>query len=439
MYPERQPDNAKTRYANKPTSGTKLLSDIAGPGCRGNEVMDGVLYTVIGTTLYKVDAAGLATSLGAIPGAGLVAMANDGTNLMIVAGNAYVYNGSSLTQITDPDYRQSDWVVWQDQYFIFGESNSDRYFLTDVASATSIDGLSITSAEGHPDKIRGAISLKSQLILIGHESIEVRYNAGTSPSPYQSTAIPIVNIGCKARSSIKRVRNTFCWLGHDLKIYAWDGAGAKRISNSAIEDEIRDFNGLEDTYADSYSESGHDFYKITFIGGNKTWVFDIIEGQWHQMSYYNSGSPGRHHGIGHVFCYDKNICGDYGVGKIYEFKDDYKDDDGQIILRILSTPPIYADGARVYVNRLEIDIIPGVGLVIGQGQNPKVNLRWSDDGGYTYSSYMERTIGVMGDYKHRVIFNSMGSFEKERTYELVLSDPVRFVVAGAEIELEKAY
>lgn len=439
MYPEKQPTNAKTRIANKPTPGTKTLSDVSGAACRGNEVMDGVLYSVLGTTLYKITSGGVATSLGTIPGAALVSMANDGTNLVIVVGNGYVYNGSSLTQITDPDYRQSDWVVWQDQYFIFGESNSDRFFFTDVASALSVDGLSITSAEGHPDKIRGAITLKSQLILVGHESIEVWYNAGTSPTAYQRSAMPVISIGCKARNSIKRVRNTFCWLGNDLKIYAWDGAGGRRISNSAIEDEIRDFSGLEDTYADSYSESGHDFYKITFINGNKTWVFDIIEGLWHQMSYYNGGYPGKHHTVGHVFCYDKNLCGDYTTGKIYEFKDEYKDDDGQIIQRILSSPPLYADGHRVFVNRLELDIIPGVGLVTGQGSDPKVNLRWSDDGGYTWSSYYERTIGVMGAYKHRVIYNNLGSFEKERVFELVMTDPVRFVISGSEIELEKAY
>lgn len=68
---------------------------------------------------------------------------------------------------------------------------------------------------------------------------------------------------------------------------------------------------------------------------------------------------------------------------------------------------------------------------------PKVLLRWSDDGGHTWSNYHDRDLGALGEYWHRVIWRRLGMTNKlrDRVYELSGSDPVKITITGAELML----
>ena len=68
---------------------------------------------------------------------------------------------------------------------------------------------------------------------------------------------------------------------------------------------------------------------------------------------------------------------------------------------------------------------------------PKVLLRWSDDGGHTWSNYYDREMGALGEYWTRVIWRRLGMTTKlrDRVYELSGSDPVKITLTGAELIL----
>jgi hypothetical protein len=68
---------------------------------------------------------------------------------------------------------------------------------------------------------------------------------------------------------------------------------------------------------------------------------------------------------------------------------------------------------------------------------PKVLLRWSDDGGHTWSNYHDKEMGALGEYWHRVIWRRLGMTTKlrDRVYELSGSDPVKITITGAELLL----
>lgn len=55
-------------------------------------------------------------------------------------------------------------------------------------------------------------------------------------------------------------------------------------------------------------------------------------------------------------------------------------------------------------------------------RGPIVSLRWSNDGGHTWSNYYDRDCGQAGRYKKRVIWNRLGR-ARDRVYELSTSDP----------------
>ena len=77
----------------------------------------------------------------------------------------------------------------------------------------------------------------------------------------------------------------------------------------------------------------------------------------------------------------------------------------------------------------------GVGIVTGQGSDPEVMLRWSDDGGHTWSYEHWRKMGKLGEYGYRTIWRRLGMTEKirDRVYELSGTDPVKLAIMGAEL------
>jgi hypothetical protein len=71
------------------------------------------------------------------------------------------------------------------------------------------------------------------------------------------------------------------------------------------------------------------------------------------------------------------------------------------------------------------------------GYNPEVMLRWSDDGGHTYSNEHWASIGKIGAYGHRTFWRRLGMTLKlrDRVYELSGTDPVKIAIVGAELIL----
>jgi len=71
------------------------------------------------------------------------------------------------------------------------------------------------------------------------------------------------------------------------------------------------------------------------------------------------------------------------------------------------------------------------------GYNPEVMLRWSDDGGHTWSNEHWSQIGKIGAYGHRTFWRRLGMTLKlrDRVYELSGTDPVKIAIIGAELIL----
>jgi hypothetical protein len=71
------------------------------------------------------------------------------------------------------------------------------------------------------------------------------------------------------------------------------------------------------------------------------------------------------------------------------------------------------------------------------GYDPQVMLRWSDDGGHTWSNEHWSPIGKIGAYGHRTFWRRLGMTLKlrDRVYELSGTDPNKIAIMGAELIL----
>ena len=69
--------------------------------------------------------------------------------------------------------------------------------------------------------------------------------------------------------------------------------------------------------------------------------------------------------------------------------------------------------------------------------DPQAMLRWSDDGGHTWSNEHWRSMGKIGEYGYRTIWRRLGMTQKlrDRVYEVSGTDPVKLAIMGAELQI----
>jgi hypothetical protein len=148
----------------------------------------------------------------------------------------------------------------------------------------------------------------------------------------------------------------------------------------------------------------------------------------------------RHRGQCQMNFNSETVVGDYENGNLYAFDLDVYADNGAIQKWVRSWRPIPANQnnlKRTAQHTLQLTCESGVGLNLGQGQDPQVMLRWSDDGGHTWSNEYWISMGKIGEYGYRAIWRRLGMTTKlrDRIYEVSGTDPTKTVIVGAELFL----
>ena len=169
-------------------------------------------------------------------------MADNGTQLFVAAnGPGYIYNNTTnvFAPITDPDYPGAVTVAYLDGYFVFNEPNSQKVWVTSLLDGLSVDPLDFASAEGSPDLLTSLIVSNREVWLLGANSIEVWYDAGTADFPLARIQGAANELGCAAPYSVAKVDNGVFWLGSDSRgngvVYRSSGYTGVRASNHAVE------------------------------------------------------------------------------------------------------------------------------------------------------------------------------------------------------------
>jgi hypothetical protein len=428
FYAEAAPKDSKTPIALMNTPGLLPFASLGGTSVRDVEVMVSTLYAVSGTGLYKVTSNGSASLLGTLPATGEVYMEGDGTNLGVLVGaTLYVWDGSTLTQVTDSDFGGASSIAFLDGYLIFATPDSGEWGISDLRDMTSYDALDVAMAEAHSDNIVRVFVSNRLLGICGAESIEVWYNSGASSFPFERADGGVIEKGLIAPKAIAKFDNAAAFVGSDRMVYRMEGYRPVRISHHGIEKLLRDATTVSDIYAFSYVQDGHEFFNITAPSAGFTADYDAATGLWHERE---SGDLGYWRPSCLASCYGKIIVGDSQSGGLYSLDLDTFDEDGDTIIRS-ATSGVVGDGSqRIAHPLLELDVESGVGLTSGQGSDPQMMLRYSDDGGRTWSNERWASMGALGEYKKRVRFHRLGS-ARQRVYQISVSDPVKSIVIGA--------
>lgn len=391
--------------------------------------------TIIPTTggyIYTATMAGISANFPPNFPSGRYATVTDGTVIW--------QRTSSFMRITDSGFLGSNVIAYQDGYFFFAKPGTNTVYCSNLF-ATSFNALNFLNLGGSTAPILNMVSLHRNLYIQTTETTEVYYDAGVSPGfPFSRINGGYLEQGLAAQFSLAQTANAMFWLGQDKSgnniVYTTSTFLPQRISTFAIEEQFEEYSTTADAIGYTYTEGGHSFYVLNFPTAQKTWAFDISTNLWHERAYNSNGSLVMQLGVYHQFAFGLHIMGDYTSGNIYKMSQDIFNDNGTVIIRKRIAPHIAKDMLRIFYSSFQLDIQTGQGLDgTQQGDNPQCLLRFSDDGGNTWSNFKDASVGKIGEFKKRVFFRRLG-FARDRVFEVTISDPVFVALVGAELYLE---
>ena len=363
-----------------------------------------------------------------------------------------------------------------DNYFVYSRPSSQQWGASDPLSPIS-QQLSFGSKDGSPDNLVALIVDHREVYLMGEASSEVWVDAGLFPFPFQRIPGTSTQHGIVAVNSVARVGDSFAYVSRNNRgqgqVMQMVGYVPQRISTHAVENTLVG-QTIEDAISWTYQLEGHEVYVVSFPTLNLTWAYDVSTKLWHKWLYCtNQNVYQRHRGNCSAVFQGMVLVGDYANGKIYELDKLNYTDDGQNIRRLRRAPHLVADFQRQFFDELQIQFEPGVGqtglslntatflsspyiiaandtltilapqtIYLGtqnniNAQTPTVNpqamLRWSDDGGSTWSKEHWTTIGAIGRYQNRAIWRRLGT-ARDRVFEVVVTDPIKAVIVSANLK-----
>lgn len=373
----------------------------------------------------------------------------------------------SVMPSTDGAFSGADVVDVVDNYFVYNRPNTQQFGATAPLSPIS-PSLSFSSKDGAPDNLVSLIVDHREVYLLGEVSSEVWVDSGLFPFAFQRIPGTSTQHGIAAKFSVARIGNSFAYLSKNIRgdgqIMMMNGYTPTRISTHAVENSIEGAD-ISDARAWTYLIEGHEVYVISFPGLDLTWAYDIATQMWHKWLWVDTNNIyHRHRGNCHTHFANMNLVGDWENGRIYMLDPNTYTDDGGEIRRLRRAPHLVSDFQRQYFSELQILFQPGVGLsgnivgttsptnavagvavaglaIAGQnsqatlGANPQAMLRWSNDGGSTWSNEHWTSIGVQGAYKNRAIWRRLGQ-ARDRIFEVVVTDPINAVIVAANLKAE---
>jgi len=432
------PTNPASTSSNGSGTGLTLnLTFGTGSGSTGNYVVSGT-QTVSSETMYLLNFSVLPSSDGA-------------------------FQGASIVDIVD-------------NYFVYNRPSTQQWAASNLLSPITY-GLSYASKFTGPDNLVSLVCDHGQVYLLGEQTSEVWADQGTFPFAFQRIPGSSSQHGLAAANSIARLGNSFAYVAKNnrgqAEIVIMNGYFPQRISTHAVENTLVN-QSISDAIAYTYQLEGHECYVVTFPSLDITWVYDVTTQLWHKWLWTDSqNNYHRHRSNCSAFFQNVVLVGDWQNGQIYQLDPNNYTDNSDSIRRLRRCPHLTTDLQRQYFDELQIQFQPGVGttglsnvegnlvgdplligplnsyligpnddIIIGLQQNlnaltpttdPQAMLRWSSDGGSTWSNEHWSAIGKTGKYRNRIIWRRLG-WARDRVYEVVVTDPINAVIVSANLK-----
>lgn len=433
LYAEVSTDPEKNGITLYPTPGLEQFVDLGASPIRGQWELNGFMYSVVGVSMYRTNAAGVSVSYGnLLTSSGRVSMWDNGTQIMIADNpNGYIFDVPTLTfaQITDPDFPGAATIAFLNQRLIVNKPDTGQFYISAIADGRVWDALDFATAESSPDNLVAVIADAGQLVLFGERTTELWGDSGSLDFPFSRIGSSAVEWGLAAKFSLCKFDDSLMFLRKNrlgqVQVCKLSGASATVVSNPEIDHVFNGYAGLGDATAFAYMLGGHPMYQINFTTADRSWLYDGHTGGWSRVG----GDTTRHRADTHAVFQGVSYVGDYSRGKIYKLGAEFLTEDGEPIVREFIGRHQSA-GSFSQFSEIWVEMENGTGLVTGQGDDPQLMMQVSRDGGHTWGSELWRTFGAIGKYKARANWLRLGR-ARDWLFRFRVSDPVKTVFVAA--------
>lgn len=432
-----QLQHGKYKVIALPSPGKTTFNTGSGSVTRGSISHRGVYYAVVDNKFYSYASDGTRTERGTLStSTGIVQLAAISNQIEMIDGTSiYNYNTGTTTfaTVSDGDAPTSpNAIAAQDETFFVSSANATAVQGSDVSDGTSWNALSFNSKSYSGDYVARLLSVNSRLWVIGEFTTEIWYNSGAATFSFEIVQGSGIEYGTPAKNSVAYMNGVIYMLAQSRSggrcILSMAEGQVSPNLNQGINKQINALTTVSDAIGYTYEYKGHTFYILTFPTEGVTFEYDITNDLWSSRMSNVSSSYTRDLGNCYAYCYGKHLVGAYNSGTIYYLDSASYTENGTAILRRIVTPPAYAEGKKLYFDKLQIDTETDV------GSNLTVTLDVSKDSGHTFADTYSGTLPSAGG---RMFWTRLGMTQNAFVLKVSTTVNANFTVLGAWGEFRK--
>ena len=447
VEPQESP-GATTRATLYPTPGVATIATFGDSPGRAHFYENGREFAIEGSTFYEVDSIGTITTHGTVAldsDPATISSNGDGGNELFITsgGNGYLFDRTTDTLSTIAALSGiADMGSFLEGYFLALDRSTSTLYISNLFDGTTWDtGLDFAQRSIASDPWISMAVHNRFLWLFGEATSEIWYNSGgTFPLSFHPSGF--MPYGIAANYSAAIGGNSIFWLatsrsGENYVLRA-QGFEPQVISKFAVQNEIDGYDKIEDAQSFCYTDRGHTFFVLSFPAADITWAYDTRTDSWAERATWISENSEWEawRPRWYAYAFGEQRILDAGGGAIYRMGSDvFTDVDGREIRRVRRAPCPYNENKRLFYHEFQLDLEPGLGLVSGQGSDPTVMMRMSNDGGKTWGNERTASAGAIGEYKTRVNWHRLG-MSRRRVFEVSVTDPIPWRVTNAYLEMK---
>lgn len=384
---------------------------------------NGVLYNLVGTTLYA-GATSAATGVSGT-GAGLFSFSETkgGTPRLVFKSNTAfnVFDGTAYSNINQAFLNNTvPGVVYLDGYtFVMGSNRQINN--SGIDDPTTWNSLDFITAEIEPGTGIAIAKHLNYVTAFTDRSVEFFYDAANSTgSPLLPFSGNVIKFGCAYGWSVAGVDGITFWVAQSrsggLFVAQLTDLHPTPVSNAQVELLLENTAWTQQQVtAFAFRTSGHIYYMLT-LGAFITLIYDASTQLWYE--WYTPGNSIMS-ASGQTLLNNTPVIQDTS-GQLHTISAESSTDNGSVIVSDLYTPIF--DGGTTRIKRL------GLLELVGDKQpSSTVNINWSDDDYTTWTTPLPVDMSV-----ERSTLRQLGSFRR-RSFHLNHASATPLWIEHAEL------
>lgn len=299
------------------TGGTNTVT------ARGADVMAGIPYLVLNTTLYSVSSALELTAIStSVAGTDVVGMSNDGTNLVITAGaNKYLYTvAGGFETISTSVLGDAYTSGYLDLRFYYDQADG-KFAASEQSQPETVDALDFATAESFNDDTLAVFRHNQLLYICGETTIEIWFSSQVGRPPVDRQKV--IERGIVGRRAINSIDNMIYFVDDKRRPNVMTELDYRPIWTPALGSEWDSYTTVSDCIVGTFSWEQENFAEFQFPTEAVTWTYHENSQQWSRRDGTDTdGTTIINWRVRFYIEAYSNLLGvDASNGKLYQFSD----------------------------------------------------------------------------------------------------------------------